>query len=57
MLDAVNGKTGSAACGAHHRLETRPVDIFEFSKMEDRIEERLALMASTARWVSRFGLV
>jgi hypothetical protein len=40
-----------------HGFEKRPLTIVEFAKTEDRIEERLALMESTAKWVTRLGPV
>ena len=54
---AIEARQDPLLMGLTYRFETRPVESREFSKMEDRIEERLALMASTAKWVTRFGLV
>ena len=39
------------------RLDNRPMGPFEFEKVEYEIEERLALLVSTAKWVTRPGLV
>ncbi len=38
------------------RFETRLLGVIEFARIEERIEERLALMASTAKGMTRFGV-
>ena len=43
--------------GLTYRFENRPLGIVEFAKIEERIGERLALLESTAKWVTRFSVV
>ena len=45
---AREARKGPLLAALTYRFETRPLGIFEFAKTEERIEERLALMESTA---------